>query len=29
MIGLGVAGYLSSTLVRMLSVKLMPWRRAT
>ena len=29
MIGLGVAGYLSSTMVRMLSVKLMPWRRAT
>jgi NitT/TauT family transport system permease protein len=29
MIGLGVAGYLSSTAVRMLSTKLMPWRRAT
>ena len=29
MIGLGVAGYLSSTAVRMLSIKLMPWRRAT
>lgn len=29
MIGLGVAGYVSSTLVRMLSTKLMPWKRAT
>lgn len=29
MIGLGVAGYLSSTMVRMLSTRLMPWRRAT
>ena len=29
MIGLGVAGYLSSTAVRMLSTRLMPWRRAT
>ncbi|MGH9041364.1 MAG: ABC transporter permease [Acidimicrobiia bacterium] len=28
MIGLGVAGYLSSTLVRMLSTKMMPWKRA-
>jgi NitT/TauT family transport system permease protein len=29
MIGLGVAGYVSSTLVRMLSTKMMPWKRAT
>ncbi|MGH9022705.1 MAG: ABC transporter permease [Acidimicrobiia bacterium] len=29
MIGLGIAGYLSSTLVRILSTKLMPWQRAT
>ena len=29
MIGLGVAGYVSSTAVRMLSTRLMPWRRAT
>ena len=29
MIGLGVAGYLSSTAVRILSTRLMPWRRAT
>jgi NitT/TauT family transport system permease protein len=28
MIGLGVAGYMSSTIVRMLSTKLMPWKRA-
>lgn len=28
MIGLGVAGYVSSTLVRMLSIKLMPWKKA-
>jgi NitT/TauT family transport system permease protein len=29
MIALGLAGYASSTLVRMLSTKLMPWNRAT
>jgi NitT/TauT family transport system permease protein len=28
MIALGLAGYASSTLVRMLSTKLMPWNRA-